>query len=369
MPTKWVVTVPTDRIELDDTQQGQTTFTVTNPSSRVDRVYFDVVVSEGADESWFTIDEPQRRVPASGSVSYLVKTAIPTTAKPGSYSVQGRAYSADSAPEEDSVLSGRLAVDVKPKAAPAAKKKFPWWIVVVAALVVITLATVGVLIFGGKSAPAAGPAEQVFVPDLAHQSESQAKTNLSIFGLSVGNVRHKLDATPDQVLYQSVAGGGKTAKGSAIDLVITTNLAAPQITAPAANAVVPKTALAAQVTPVPKTPPVSTTASPTPSSTPTATPTAAPTPATGLITWTDPDAFVTSWQVVIMDSGCAVGRCGGVSFRDVIRVDQPAYSPVLYLTEAGGLLIGSGKYTVQVAPIDDFGNVGQYSAPVNFSVG
>ncbi|HKD97888.1 MAG TPA: PASTA domain-containing protein [Micromonosporaceae bacterium] len=370
MPTKWVVTVPTDRIELDDAQQGQTTFTVTNPSSRVDRVYFDVVTSDGADESWFTVDEPQRRVPASGSVSYLVKTAIPATAKPGTYSVQGRAYSADSAPEEDSVLSGRLAVEVKPKAAPAAKKKFPWWIVVVAALVVIVLVVVGVLVFGGNSTPEPVAAQEVLVPDLAHQSESQAKTNLAIFGLSVGNVQHKLDATPDQVLYQSVAGGGKALKGSAIDLVITTNLAAPEITAPANNAVITKTTLAAQVTPVPKTPPLSTTvASPSPSSTvtPTATPTATP-QAPGVIQWTDSDPFVTRWQVLVMDPGCTVGKCFA-GYNAIARVDQPSYTPILWLPEVpGGQVVGLGKYTIQVAAVDDFGNVGPYSAPINFSV-
>jgi hypothetical protein len=212
MATKWVVTTPSDRLELDESQQGQLTFTVTNPTTRIDRVAFDILPQEGADASWFTVDEPQRRVPAGGSVSYVMKAAIPQTAKPGTYSVQGRAYSADSAPEEDSVLSSRVAVEVKPKAGPAPKKKFPWWIVVVAALVVIVLVVVLVLVFTGGKKPAPAPSAsavatgpQVTMPDLANQSGQQATTNIEAFGLSVGTVRYVQDARPGRVVYQSPA--------------------------------------------------------------------------------------------------------------------------------------------------------------------
>src|SRR3954467_2047575 len=132
MSTNWVVTTPSDHIELDEAQQGQTTFTVTNPTKRVDRVMVDIVAGDGADESWFSVDEPQRRVPASGSVSYLMKTTVPPTAKPGTYNVQARVYSADSAPEEDSVLSNRVVLEIKAKPAPVVvKKKIPWWVFVV----------------------------------------------------------------------------------------------------------------------------------------------------------------------------------------------------------------------------------------------
>src|SRR5262245_6105291 len=111
MATKWVITTASDRIALDGTGSGETTFTVSNPSARIDRAVFDVVPGDGADAAWFTVDEPQRRVPGNGSVSYLMKVAVPAGATAGAYTVQGRVYSADSAPEEDSVLSGRLAVE------------------------------------------------------------------------------------------------------------------------------------------------------------------------------------------------------------------------------------------------------------------
>jgi hypothetical protein len=356
MPTKWVVTVPTDRIELDETQQGQTTFTVTNPSSRVDRVYFDVVTGDGADESWFTVDQPQRRVPASGSVSYLVKTAIPMTAKPGTYSVQGRAYSADSAPEEDSVLSGRLAVEIKAKAAPAAKKKFPWWIAVVAALVVIVLVVVGALVFGGGGTP---KAEQVTVPDLAHQSESQAKTNLAVFGLTAGTIQHKQDATADQVLYQSVPGGGKAAKGSAVDLVVTVNLAPPVVTSPASGSTVQVALFQPAVRPVPTTPQAAGA---------TATPTPVASAGTDAITWTDPDAFVKHWQLTVQEQYCYISACAYIT-KMVVRVDKPSYTPILFpFDNHPGVVTLTGVYTVLVAAVDDFGNAGPNSQPTTFAV-
>lgn len=371
MATKWVVTTPSDRIDLDETQQGQTTFTVTNPASKVDRVVFDIVPGDGADASWFTVDEPQRRVPASGSVSYLMKTSIPPTAKAGSYSVQGRAYSADSAPEEDSVLSSRLAVDIKAKAAPE-NKKFPWWIVVVAALVVIVLVVVGILIFGGSDT------EQVTAPDLTRQSEAQAKTNLGVFGLTVGKIRHKQDATPDNVLYQSVPGGTKVDKGSPVDLVITVALAVPTVTAPAAGTGVPAKSVAPQITPVPGAAP-----SPSGSAKPTATPTSTvtTTPGQDVLRWTDSDKFVSRWQVVIQQQSCP--QLINVPFSlprqpcyfltsQVVQVDRPSYTPILVL---------GGRSTLQflvtdlapafqwsVAPIDDFGNLGPASPFIPFVV-
>ena len=76
MSTQWVVTNAADRIVLDDQKHAETTFTVSNPSSRADRVVFDVVAGDGAEPAWFAVDDPQRLVPASGSVAYLVKVAV-----------------------------------------------------------------------------------------------------------------------------------------------------------------------------------------------------------------------------------------------------------------------------------------------------
>jgi PASTA domain len=382
MATKWVITTPSDRVDLDQTQQGQTTFTVTNPTARVDRVVFDIVPGDGADPTWFSVEEPQRRVAASGSVSYLMKTAIPATAAAGAYSVQGRAYSADSTPEEDSVLSSRLAVEVKAKAAPVAKKR-PWWILVVAALVVIVLVVVGLVIGLRKPArPAtttAGP-DQVTMPDLAQQSQKQATTNLTAFGLTAGVIRHKMDATPDRVVYQSVPGGTKVAKGSPVDLVVTAVLAAPMITAPPPASVVPARAVAPPTTPLPTNPAPNPSAAASGPASPAPSP-SAPAAETGVLRWTDPDPFVKRWQVTIQQQVCA--RVVNYPFIPppppcyfltsiLVQVDHPWYTPILppggrydapyYSAEA------TTSFQWQVAPLDDFGAVGRPSPFAIFTV-
>jgi hypothetical protein len=376
MSTKWVVTTPSDRIELDEAQQGQITFTVTNPATRVDRVAFDIVPQDGADPAWFSVDEPQRRVPAGGSVSYVLKVAIPQQAKAAAYSVQGRAYSADSAPEEDSVLSSRLAVEVKAKAAPPARKRFPWWIAVVAGLVVVVLVVVLVLVFTSGGKPAAGPTASptlppptgpvVTMPDLSNQSGKQATTNVVAFGLTVGRVRYVLDRLPDRTVYQSVAGGAKVPRDTPVDLVVTTALAKPAITAPKDGGTVKKALVSQQVAPVPTN----------------ATPAPSPSPAPPVLTWTDGDAFVKHWLVTVWQQTCvanlgsvfecSVTGAGGVPAVQA-QVDQPAYTPILppmsdFPATRHFQYRVTNVYTVTVQAVDDFGNTGPYSDTRTFTV-
>ena len=80
MSTKWVVTVATDQITLDDQRRGEAAFTVTNPGPAADRVVFDAVPDEGADGSWFSVAEPQRLVRGGASVSFVVKVVVPAEA-------------------------------------------------------------------------------------------------------------------------------------------------------------------------------------------------------------------------------------------------------------------------------------------------
>jgi hypothetical protein len=384
MATKWVVTAPADHVELDSAQQGQTTFTVTNPTDRLDRVVFDVVPGDGADPAWFTVDEPQRRVPPNGSVSYLVKTAIPGNAKAGAYSVQGRAYSADSVPEEDSVLSGRLAVDVKPKAAPPARKKVPWWIPVVAGLVVVVAAAVTVVVVlttGGSpkpspsasaSASASGtPVALVGVPDLNHQQESTARDLLGLSGLTVGTVRHANGAPPTfGVIYQSLPVGAMVPRGSAVDLVVSVTFGAPVLTGPTTGTVPFAAVSVPRATPVPVTP---TTLAPSPS------PSVAP--ATQyVLRWSDPDPFVTRWVVTIQQqmhlTGPLIVQPQNAYYylpSAMTVVNQPGYNPVVGPAAGRSAYGDFTSYTTStfqwwVTPIDDFGNLGPTSSTATFVV-
>ena len=286
MATNWVVTTAAERITLNEQRKGETTFTVTNPGPGFDRAVFDVVPGDGAEAGWFTVEEPQRRVPATTSVSYLLKVGIPPTAPAGQYSIQGRVYSADSAPEEDSVLSSRVVVEAKAPAQPTAKPK-PWWLLAVAALVVLVLVVVGWLIFRPSGKPEAKPtatpsAAQVNVPDVTKQTEAQATANLQRAGLTVGTIKHRAGAPNDSVLQQSIAGDKTAAPGTAIDLVIAVSLTPSKLTGPPSGG-----RLARNTAP--------------------------------LLTWTQNEKYVTRWQVLMRQEVCSdyliflPNRCGFIN--------------------------------------------------------
>ncbi len=152
MASIWVVTAASAAVDLDPARTGEITFTVTNTGAGTGRAVFEIVAPDGADPSWFTVVEPQRTVRAGASVSFLVRIAADPAAPPGAYPVQGLVYSADDAPEEGSVRSGRVAVGVASPAQPPPPRR-PWWLVAVAALVVLVLVVVGWLVFGRGGTP------------------------------------------------------------------------------------------------------------------------------------------------------------------------------------------------------------------------
>ncbi|WP_051367355.1 InlB B-repeat-containing protein [Hamadaea tsunoensis] len=146
MTTELAVTAAAERVKLDGQGRAEVAFTATNSGAAPNQVVFEVVPGDGADGGWFGVDEPQRRVDAGTSVSYLVRIAVPAGTAAGAYTLQGRVYPADSAPEEASRLSTRVAFDVAPSARPAR----PWWPYAVAAgLVIVALGVIGWLVFGG----------------------------------------------------------------------------------------------------------------------------------------------------------------------------------------------------------------------------
>src|SRR6266508_505543 len=150
MATEWVISSMVERVRLTGENRGETSFTVTNPGSAPDRVVFELVAGDGADVSWFSVVAAPRQKKAGASASYLVKILVPAGAPAGAYSLQGRVYSADTAPEEGSRLSGRLAFEV----AASAKPKKPWWPYALAAgVAVVVLAVVGYLVFRPDDEP------------------------------------------------------------------------------------------------------------------------------------------------------------------------------------------------------------------------
>jgi hypothetical protein len=149
MATAWVVTTAGDSVALGAGGSAAVTFTVTNSGPVLDRAVFDVVPSDGAERSWFTVEQPQRSLSAGASVSYLVQITVPASTPPGDYSMQGLVYSADTAPEESSVLSNRVRLTV----GGGGGTTRPWWLLAVAALVVVVLGVVAFLVFSRDREP------------------------------------------------------------------------------------------------------------------------------------------------------------------------------------------------------------------------
>lgn len=159
MTTEWAVVAAAEQFTLDDRNSGELTFTVSNPGAAPDTVVFDVAPGEGSQRAWFTVAEPQRVVPGQGSVSFLVRLAVPPGTPPRRYDMTGFAYSANTAPEESSRSSGRVTYDVRAAVPP---KRAPWpWLAAAAALVLVVAGVVVWLVSRDEVPPT--PAQPVVV--------------------------------------------------------------------------------------------------------------------------------------------------------------------------------------------------------------
>jgi hypothetical protein len=143
MMSNWQIGESGTAVILDDVGRGEVTLTVTNTAATQDRAVLTVTALDGAAESWFAIEEPQKAVPPGQSVTYLCKVQVPAETAPAVYACQFVVYSADRDPGETSATSRRITVEKKLPATPPPKT--PWWIFAVAAAVVV--AVIGVIAF------------------------------------------------------------------------------------------------------------------------------------------------------------------------------------------------------------------------------
>lgn len=350
MTAKWVVTTATERVELDPAARtGEVSFMVTNQSAKAARAVFEIKAGDGVDTSWFTIEDPQRPIRPAASVPYLVKIEVPPTVAAKSYEFEARVFPADSVPEENFVLSRRVLIEVPPPPV-VEKKKFPWWIVVAAALLVLVIGVVTwLLVAGGDDTPQALPSaspsptpmasvvpvEYVALQKLVGMTNiDQARKNITDSGLTVGSVNYRRGPGPQGVVNQSLPAGLMVPKGTRVDLEVVWSISAPTITAPGNNS-------------------------------------SHPNGRWPNIAWSQPEAFVTKWQLQIAFETCTRQTAGGlencvnINAAPPILLSQREYVgtlPKLNYTAPPNKGAGSyhtGWVFVSVTPIDDFGALGQ----------
>lgn len=209
--TSWQISPGTERVELKQ-GQAEVLFTVTNPGPVDKRATVDVVGSEQAQSSWFTVAEPQQLIPHGGSKQFTALVKPDEKAPAGTHWLAARVYSADAAPEEDSVTSDRVSFEIKP---PPEKPKSKWWLWALIGGVVL-LAAIGVVAFvmlrGGQD-----------VPDVGGKTQADAEQLIKDGGL-VPKVEQQPSETVENghVISQDPGAGGSAEKGSTVTIVVST---------------------------------------------------------------------------------------------------------------------------------------------------
>jgi hypothetical protein len=144
----WQIGESGTEVKLDEQGRAQVTFTVTNTGTAQDRSVLTITALDGAAESWFTVEEPQRAVPAGQSAAYLCNVLVDAAVAPATYAMQAVVYSADRDPGETSATSRRVTIVKEQPAKPPPST--PWWaFVVVAVIMLIVIAVIAFFVFGG----------------------------------------------------------------------------------------------------------------------------------------------------------------------------------------------------------------------------
>src|SRR5262245_15146825 len=153
--TMWQISESAISVTLGQDGRAELAFTVTNTSPSPDRAVLTIAALDGAAESWFTVDEPQRQVGPGVSVVYKVAVAVPPGTAAGTYAATGIVYSADTDPSESSATSKRIELVLPANRPKAAAARWPYLVAVLA--VVLVAAVVGAIVLTRGDADAGPP--------------------------------------------------------------------------------------------------------------------------------------------------------------------------------------------------------------------
>jgi hypothetical protein len=166
----FAVSVGDEKIGLNDQGRGETSFTVTNNSTRPVRGRARLVPLGATQTEWLKVGgEPERAFPAGGTHNFIVFMDVPAGTKPGRYTFRLDVLSTAD-PQEDFTEGPVVAADV-----PETKENgstFPWWILV-AAVAIVAVGVTAYFLFRGDSEPV-----EAVLPPVLGLSEAEAQTKL-----------------------------------------------------------------------------------------------------------------------------------------------------------------------------------------------
>ena len=158
MSNTFAITTATNSVILNDSRQGEVSFTVANVSGRQLPARAHIVPQGEAQADWFTLaGDSEREFAIAGVQQYTVRIQVPPEATPGNYLFRLDAVGIR-VPDEE-FAEGPSVTFVVPEQQEKAKP-FPWWLVAVGAVSLLVIAVVVV----NQAWPPATPTPSTLTP-------------------------------------------------------------------------------------------------------------------------------------------------------------------------------------------------------------
>jgi hypothetical protein len=215
--TAWQISPGAQRLDLKD-GRGEVVFTVSNPGPVDRRATVEIVGSDQVQSSWFKVAEPQQVVPLSGSKQFTAVVEPGDAAPAGTHWLAGRVYSADIAPEEDSVTSDRITFEIKPPAEKPKSKLWLWALIAGALTLVVVVGLVLVLVLKDGEPEVS----TVSVPDVKTRTQAEAERLIKDAGLVPQLKEEANDTVGEGLVISQVPDGGTAAKESSVIITVST---------------------------------------------------------------------------------------------------------------------------------------------------
>jgi beta-lactam-binding protein with PASTA domain len=214
-PPTFVVTTPSEKVELDESGRARAPFTVTNASGEGLQGRLLTKPRKPAKPEWFSIvGESTRNFAPNATEQAVVQLDVPEGSRPGSYRFR---LDAVSVADPDEVFTEGPWVGFEVASKPKPKKRFPWWIVAVAGAAIL-LIVIGVLTWlllrDDKTKRA--------VPAVTSMSARVADSTLTDAGFTV-TTRSESVSDPTQngdVLSQVPTAGTVQPRGTAVTITV-----------------------------------------------------------------------------------------------------------------------------------------------------